>query len=144
MRLSFIGFVAFAAILGAASPAAAASGSPNELVLNASKVTTYAPLNENGGSIPNVTRGQPLAIACTEVHKPSADVRVVMQVTNITGETSPGYEAVLATDQKIERGMVHVRVPDVPGLAQHTVNIRVFVVDRMGTHRCDAGRVRIV
>jgi len=144
MRLSIFGFVASVAIVGVASSAAAASGTPNEQILRTSKITTYAPLNENGGIVPNVTRGQPLAIACAEVRQPRADVRVIMQVTNTAGETPTGYDAVLATDQKIGRGMVQVRVPDVPGIAQHTVNIKVFVMDRQGTHSCDAGRVRIV
>ena len=144
MRLSLFWCIACVTLLGVASPAAAASSTPNEQILRAGKITTYAPLNENGGVVPNVSRGQPLAIACAEVRQSGADVRVIMQVTKSAAETPTGYSAILATDQKIERGMVHVRVPDVPGIAQHTVNIRVFVVDRQGTRSCDAGRVRIV
>ena len=63
MRLSLFGCVACATLLGAVSPAVVASGMPNEVILRASKVTTYAPLNENGGIVPSVTRGQALTIA---------------------------------------------------------------------------------
>ncbi len=144
MRLSFFWVGAFAVIAGAVSPALAASIVPGELFLRGCRGATYAPLNENGGAVPSVTRGQPLGIACADVNQADADVRVVMQVSNSAGDSPTGYAAVLATDQTVERGMVHIRVPDVPGLAQHTVSIKVFVVDRRGTHSCNAGRVRIV
>ena len=144
MRLSLFACVTCVALLSAVSQAAAAGGAPNEVILGAGKVTTYAPLNEIGGIVPSVTRGQALTIACSEVRQPGADVRVIMRVTNTAGEMPTGYEAVLATDQQIGRGLVHVRVPDVPNLAQHTVDVTVVVVNRRGTHSCDAGRVRIV
>jgi hypothetical protein len=71
-------------------------------------------------------------------------VQVVMQIASAVGETATGYNAVLATEQKIAGATVHVRVPDVPGIAQHTVNVKVYVTGSKGTHSCDGGRVRIV
>ena len=144
MRLSFIGLVASAAIIGVVSPAMAAPVTSGEVILLTGKITTYASPNENGGDVRNVARGQSLAIACAEVTQPDADVRVVMKVNNGVSDLPTGYALIMAAEQTVERGMVHVKVPDVPSLAQHTVNIRVFVVDRQGTHSCDAGRVRIV
>jgi hypothetical protein len=142
MRLWFVGSVACAAVLGAALASPAIS---NELILPlAGKAANYAPLDDHGGSVPNVARGQVLGIACADAREVGAVVQVVMQVAHAVGETATGYSAVLATEQKVSDGTVHVRVPDVPGIAQHTVNVRVYVTGSKGTHSCDGGRVRIV
>ncbi|MBU6297623.1 MAG: hypothetical protein KJS68_05200 [Alphaproteobacteria bacterium] len=108
------------------------------------KITTYATSNENGGHLPTIARGQQLGVACAEIGEAGAVVQVVLQITHALGETATGYDAVLATDQKITDDEVHVRVPAVPGLSQHIVNVKVFVTDSKGTHSCDGGRVRIV
>jgi hypothetical protein len=50
---------------------------------------------------------------------------------------------VLATRQRVSHGAVHIRVPDLPDLSNHTVDVKVFVVGSKGTTRCDAGRVKI-
>jgi hypothetical protein len=142
MRLWFVGSVACAALLGAtvASPAMT-----NELILPlAGKAMNYVPLDDRGGSVPSVARGQALGIACASAHETGAVVQVVMQIARAVGETATGYSAVLATEQKITDGTVHVRVPDVPGLAQHTVNVKVYVTGSKGTRSCDGGLVRIV
>ena len=142
MRLMFAGCVACAAVLGAALASPAIS---NELMLPfAGKVTGYAPPGDHGGNVPSVARGQTLGIACADVREAGAAVQVVMQIVHTLGETATGYDAVLATEQKVGDGAVHVRVPDVPGISQHTVNVKVFVTDSKGTHSCDGGRVRIV
>ena len=142
MRLWFVGFVVCATVLGAALASPAIS---NELMLPlAGKAASYAPPDDHGGNVPNVVRGQALGIACADIRGPAAEVQVVMQIAHAVGETTTGYSAVLATDQKITDGTVHVRVPDVPGISQHTVNVKVYVTDSKGTHSCDGGRVRIV
>jgi hypothetical protein len=142
MRLWFVGFVACAVVLGAAIASPAIS---NELMLPlGGKVANYAPVDDHGGGVPSVAHGQSLGIACTDVREAGAVVQVVMQIAHAVGETATGYSAVLATEQKITDGTVHVRVPDVPGFAQHTVNVRVYVTGSKGTHSCDGGRVRIV
>ena len=96
-----------------------------------------------GGGIPKVARGQFLGLACANVEHVAVDaVRVVMSLAS--NEPPTGYTGVLATDQTITGGTVHVRVPDLPDLAQHTVRVKVYVTDGHGVHSCDAGRVRIV
>ena len=142
MRLWFVGFVVCATVLGAALASPAIS---NELMLPlAGKAASYAPADDHGSSVPSVARGRALGIACADIRQAGALVQVVMQIAHAAGETATGYSAVLATEQKISDGMVHVRVPDVPGISQHTVNVRVYVTDSKGTHSCDGGRVRIV
>jgi hypothetical protein len=142
MRLASIGLFASSVMLCMT----AANASPpisNELMLPLSgKVSSYINPDDNGGGIPTIGRGKLLGVACADVNRAGADVRVVMSLT--PGEEPAGYSGVLATSQKITPGTVHIRVPDLPELAQHTVSVKVYVVDAHGTHTCDAGRVRIV
>lgn len=140
MRLWFVGLLACATVTGASVASPVVS---NELMLPACG-KTYVPSGDRGGSVPSVARGQTLSVACADAGEAGADVKVVMQIAQTAGEAATGYSAVLATEQKIANGTVHVRVPDVPGLSQHTVNVRIFVTDTKGTHRCDGGKVRIV
>ena len=101
------------AVLGAALASPAIS---NELMLPlAGTGRGLCPDRRAGGSVPSVARGETLGIACADIRGPGADVQVVMQIAHVLGETATGYEAVLATDQKIGDGAVHVRVPDLPG-----------------------------
>ena len=142
MRLRIVGYIACAAVLGTAAASPAIS---NELMLPLSgRTASYAPLDDHGGSVPNVARGQALGIACADAREAGAVVQVVMQIARAMGEKATGYNAVLATEQKVTDGTVHVRVPDVPGIAQHTVNVKVYVTGAKGTHSCDGGLVRIV
>ena len=49
----------------------------------------------------------------------------------------------LATDEELGKYGVRVRVPDLPNLPDHTVNLDVYVMNG-DTHRsCDAGHVRV-
>ncbi len=133
-----------AAMLGMTTGASASpAGSNGSMLPHAGKVTTFIPSDENGGSVPSVARGQSLAIACADVDR-GDDVRVVMQVKQTPGEVPTGYGAILATRQRLSHGAVHIRVPDLPDLSNHTVDVKVFVMDSQGQHTCDAGRVRIV
>ena len=142
MRLWIVSGVGCVAMLGAALASPTIS---TELMLPLSgSVVGYAPPDEQGGSVPNVARGQALGIACADIRGPGAEVQVVMQIAHVLGETATGYEAILATDQRLGDGAVHVRIPDVPGISQHTVNVKVYVTDARGTHSCDGGRVKIV
>jgi hypothetical protein len=126
---------------------ASASASPpvsRELMLPlAGKASIYTAPEDAAGPVPNIAPGQPLGIACADASDTKAQLRVVMTFANDTGETPTGYGALLATDWKVSHGMVHVRVPDLPGLSNHTVEVRVFVMGRRGTHICDVGRVRV-
>ena len=142
MRLWFVSGIGCVAMLGAAFASPAIY---NELMLPlAGRVAGYAPTDDHGGSVPSVTRGETLGIACADISGPEARVQVVMEIAHVLGESVTGYQAVLATDQRLGSGTVHVRIPDVPGISQHTVNVKVYVTDTKGTHRCDGGLVRIV
>lgn len=127
-----------------ASPALTSPAVARELLLPlGGKAATYATPDEAGGTVPSVGRGQPLGIACNDASDAGAQVRVVMKVAGDGDETPTGYDRVLLTQWKISHGTVHVRVPDVPGLANHTVSVKVFVVEPRGTHICDVGRVKV-
>jgi hypothetical protein len=137
MRGTLIAIVMIATCAVASPPFA------SELKLPLGGVITTYTSPEAGGGIPKVVRGQLLGLACANVERAAADaVQVVMSLTS--DEPSTGFTGVLATDQTITSGTVHVRVPDLPELAEHTVHVKVYVTDAQGMHSCDAGSVRIV
>ena len=131
--------IGFAILLATATPAFA-----NGITTITARITSYAPADLGGDGIPVVTRGTQFAIACDGITSSGTDVRVVMSLDNTAGDRPTGYSAVLATRQTVARHAVQVQVPDVPDLANHTVNVKVYVTDAKGTRACDAGRVRIV
>jgi len=143
MRLALRGFLAGSVVVCAATGAQASPPVSSELMLPLSGgISTYANTDDKtGGSIPSVGRGQMLGVACAKVDRAS-DVRVVLALA--PNEAPTGYTGVLATDQTITKNAVHIRVPDVPDLAQHTVKIRVYVTDSKGIRTCEAGRVKVV
>lgn len=92
-----------------------------------------------------VTRGDQLAIACEPLNSATTmDVRVVMQLQPTIGDLEMGFKKVLATDQVVDNGAVHVRVPDMPELANQTVHVQVYVMGTGGEKSCDAGSIRVV
>ncbi len=136
MRVLGIGF---AVLLATASPSFASG-----ITTISARITTYAPTDLGGSGIPTMSRGDQLAVACTGIESSGSDVRVVMSLDNSSGDAPTGYSAVLATKQTVVHHVVQFQVPDVPDLANHTVNVKVYVTDAKGTKACDAGRVRIV
>ena len=134
MRALWIGI----AMLTATSAPALANG----IQVVPGRLIPYATADMGGGGIPTVNRGDLFAIACDDIKASGADVRVVMALSSADQPT--GYTAILATNQKVARHAVHVQVPDVPDIANHTVNVKVYVTDAKGTRACDAGRVHIV
>ena len=139
MRLKAYGWTAAAAL----SCAAALASPPyaNELMLPAGGASPIHKTAE--ASMPRIARGQFLGVPCADVEHAAADaVRVVMSLA--ADETPTGFSGVLATEQTITGGMVHVRMPDFTELAQHTVRVKVYVAGRHGIRTCDAGKVRIV
>ena len=135
MRALLIGIAALAA-----SSAPALAGSVQVVP---GHIVAYANADMGGADIPTVTRGDRFAIACDDIKTAGSDVRVVMELSN-PGEQPTGYAAILATNQTVGRHTVHVQVPDVPDIANHTVSVKVYVTDAKGTKACDAGRVHIV
>lgn len=105
---------------------------------------SYATPELGGSTITPVSRGESLAIACENIGAPGSDVRVVISVDRVKGDEPTGYEAVMLTDQMVQGTAVHVRVPDMPDLVNHTVTLKVYVTGASGTTACNAGHLRIV
>ncbi|HEY5337044.1 MAG TPA: hypothetical protein VIJ85_02480 [Rhizomicrobium sp.] len=95
--------------------------------------------------IPIVAPGEQIGIACDalSVAQANSDVRVVLTVSAMPGDVAPGYKKVLATDQQVSKGSVHVKVPNTPDIANHTYDLSVYVVDPRGAQSCDAGAVKV-
>jgi hypothetical protein len=123
-----------------ATPAAA-----NSFLKPQGKIILYAPDDFQGGSdVPTLARGEQFGVNCGCMGSAGADdVRVVLNLSSGPDELPTGYKKLLATDQHMEHGKLRVRVPDAPGLANHTVDVRVYVLDGKIAHTCNAGRVRI-
>jgi hypothetical protein len=97
--------------------------------------------------VPSVTPGDQIGIACTALIKsnPDSDVRVVLTISAVPGDIPPGYKKVLATDEQVGHGAVRVRIPTVPDLEDHLVNVNVYVVgDKGASQSCNAGHMKIV
>jgi hypothetical protein len=92
----------------------------------------------------DVTPGQTFAItgACL-ASIPSADnVRVVLTLADSAG-IEPGYRSVIATDQEMRAGSLHVRVPNMPESANRIFLVKVFRLGQDTPEICDAGTIRI-
>ena len=138
MRFSFIGGTVAAAVLTALPTLAFAHHAmmPN-------LAPPHQPNSDAGFEVVQVDRGEDLAIQCDGIGTPGADVSVVMALDPISGETPIGFEKVLLTDEVIGGKTVHVRVPDIADLVNHTVPLKVYVTAPSGTTACNAGHMRI-
>jgi hypothetical protein len=67
------------------------------------------------------------------------NVRVVFSLADAQG----GYRSILATDQAEDGGMLQVRAPDMPEIANRTVQVQVFVIGRDAPVICHAGQIHI-
>jgi hypothetical protein len=67
---------------------------------------------------------------------------VVLTIADIA-TAMPGYRSVLATDQEIRAGGLHVRVPDLPEAANRVFQVKVFRLGEETPEICDAGTIRI-
>jgi hypothetical protein len=149
MRKLLVGLAGLAAFV-AAGPACADGSSatqPNQTTPSVASATTGSTLPPDADVeiVPQVTPGDRISIACDALAKsnPDSDVRVVLTISAMPGETPPGYKKVLATDAQVAYGAVRVRIPTVPDIADHTVNLDVYVVNEQGSKSCDAGHVKI-
>jgi hypothetical protein len=140
MRKSRVVICSMAAIAFAGS--AWAQGETNKV----STPSATADLPSDVEVVPSVNVGDQIGIACTALTKSDADsdVRVVLTISAEPGETPPGYKKVLATDEEVGHGAVRVRIPTVPDLEDHLVNVNVYVMGDKGAQNCDAGHMKIV
>jgi hypothetical protein len=138
MRFSIVGCTVAAAVLAALPTLAFAH---HAMMPNIA--TPHQPDSDAGFEVVQVDRGEDLAIQCDGIGTPGADVSVVMALDPISGETPTGFDAVLLTDEVIGGKTVHVRVPDIADLVNHTVTLKVYVTAPSGTTACNAGHMRI-
>jgi hypothetical protein len=138
MRKSWIGVAALFAAACAAGPVLAGAA--------ASPADQFAPLGPDDEVVPVVAPGEMIGIACEALSysAPDNDVRVVLTIAAApSGAPEPGYKKVLATNEKLTTGAVHVRIPKMPDLANRTVDVNVYVVNALGSHSCNAGHMHI-
>ena len=95
-----------------------------------------------GGGLPTIAPGKEFAIACGCLSG-ERDVRVVLMTAKSPDEKPLGFKKLLVTGEQLENGAVRVRVPETPSLANHTFDVRVYVVGPKSVRACDAGRVKI-
>ena len=98
------------------------------------------------GPIPAVVPGDHVAVACAVLDSDKAgnDVRVVLSLAPQAGQSTPGFEAVIPTDEERLPGSVRFRVPEMESLINQTVRLKVYVLGDKGAQSCDAGLVKIV
>jgi hypothetical protein len=108
-------------------------------------VTAVSGFNKDAEVVPDVAPGDEIVVACAPIEQREAnsDVRVVLTIAAMPSESSPGFKKVLATDEQLNKYGVRVRVPNVPELPDHTVNLDVYVVGQQ-THDCDGGHLKVV
>src|SRR6185312_5815753 len=102
-------------------------------------------LGPNDEVVPVVAPGDQIGVACgpLQIAQQDSDVRVVLTVSAMPGDTNPGYGKVLATEQKVAAGAVRVTVPDLPGISDHTYDLKIYVMGTKGAQTCDAGHVKV-
>lgn len=107
------------------------------------KISQIAPASE---ALPDLAPGDEVAIACDAIERVAdpSDVRVVLTIAAVPGDAATGYKKILAINEKLTGSAVHLKVPDAPGLENHTVNLSVYVVDGAQNNDCDGGQYRIV
>jgi len=142
MRNTGIGIAALAAAALAIGPAQAQAQKPPS-----TKVPQFAQLGPDDEVVPVVAPGEEIGIACDalEYTAPDNDVRVVLTISAAPADPQAaiGYKKVLATNEELTKGAVRVRIPEVPDLENHTVNVNVYVVNGEASLNCDAGHMHI-
>jgi len=140
MSKIWIGTAVLTATAMLAAPAFAQTPNPN------AKFTQIASPDNNTEALPDLAPGDDVAIACEAIERVAdpSNVRVVLTIAAVPGDTSPGYKKILALNEKVTGSAVHLKVPNAPDLENHTVNLSVYVVDTGHSNDCEAGQYRIV
>jgi hypothetical protein len=142
MRNKWAGAASFTAIL-VFGGAAFAQGAP----MQPTTINQYVAPDVSDEDVPVVAPGDEISIACDALSAPSQaadDVRVVLTVSAApTDVDTMGYKKVLATDEKMLQGAVSVKIPNVPDLENHTVDLNIYVVNATGSQACSAGHLKI-
>jgi hypothetical protein len=138
MQRTWKGVAVFAGATLAAVPALAQTPAPT---VKMQQITSA-----NGADVPSLAPGDDVAIACDAIQRVAdpSDVRVVLTIAAIPGDTQPGYKKILALNEKVTASSVHLKVPNAPDLANHTVDLSVYVVDGPNNTDCEGGKYRVV
>ncbi|MFL5236362.1 MAG: hypothetical protein ACJ8EL_01925 [Rhizomicrobium sp.] len=117
-----------------------------QVPIHSASATAIAGLENGTEIVPSVVPGDEIVVACAPIEQREAnsDIRVVLTIAAMPSEVPPGYKKILATDEQVGRYGVRVRVPNVPDLPEHTVNLNVYVVGENSSHDCDGGHLRVV
>ena len=134
-----MGLAVLTGVALAAAPAFAQGPAPALKVQRSEAATTTF-------DAPPLAPGDEVTIACDAIERAAdpSDVRVVLTIAAIPGDSAPGYKKILALNEKVTASSVHLTVPDAPDLANHTVDLDVYVVDGPKRTDCDGGKYRVV
>ena len=137
MRKTWMGVAVCAGAMLAAVPAVAQTPIPPANIKQITSPDTQAP---------DLALGDEVAIACDAIERVAdpSDVRVVLTIAAMPGETSTGYKKILALNEKVTGSAVHLKVPNAPDLANHTVDLSVYVVNGPKNTDCEGGKYRVV
>jgi hypothetical protein len=140
MSKIWIGMAVLSGTAMLAVPVFAQTPNPN------AKFTQIPSPDNNTQALPDLAPGDDVAIACEAIERVAdpSNVRVVLTIAAMPGDTSPGYKKILALNEKVTGSAVHLKVPNAPDLENHTVNLSVYVVDTGHSNDCEAGQYRIV
>lgn len=140
--LTFIALVASASAALAVNPKAPPSDS---LILHStlSEVTGRGPVNAE--RVTDVVPGQTLTITgdCVMRANEPNSLQVVLTLADEQDAASPGYRAVVPTDQEFGSTGLQVRVPNMPEAANHIFQVKIFHAGAQSPRVCDAGTIRI-
>ncbi len=140
MHKKSLAFVLLSGAALVASPAVAQSPVPS------AKTSQLVSPGPGAEFVPDVAPGDEIVVACAPIENRDAnsDVRVVLTISAMPDEVPPGYGKVLATEEQLSKYGVRVRVPDLPDLPNHTVNLNVYVVNSGSKQSCDGGHLKVV
>jgi hypothetical protein len=136
MRALLIGSLVAAALV-------AAPASANVFIKPLGKIVLFDASDGRSSDLPTIARGTQFGVNCGCMGSGADDIRVVLAVSQEPGQKPTGYQKFLVTEERVDHGALRVTVPDAPDLANHTVDVRIYVVGTRGTRACDAGRVKI-
>ncbi|MEI9929812.1 MAG: hypothetical protein WDM89_04420 [Rhizomicrobium sp.] len=143
MRNSWMGAALLAVLCSvqpalAQAPAPASPQSPLTVTVSSKPLPTGEVLD-----VPPLSPGDDVTIACDAIERVAdpSDVRVVLTIAAIPGDSSPGYKKILALNEKVTASSVHLKVPNAPDLANHTVDLSVYVVNGPQHTDCDGGNI---
>lgn len=139
---TFLALVSGAGTAVAVNPPVAEIGS---LVLHSTHSEVTGRDSGAAEQITDVVASQTLTITGDYVMRANAPetLQVVLALANAEDAASPGYRAVVATDQEFGSTGLQVRVPNMPEAANHIFQVKVFQLGALAPRVCDAGSIRI-